>query len=338
MSIGRRNLQVERIGEAAAAMKTQERVVTIGIPTFNRAGYVVRAIESVLAQTYSDIRVVVSDNASTDDTQSKVSAIRDPRLLYVRQETNIGMVGNFNACLFRAEGEFFLLLSDDDFLDPDAIASLVKPFLEGMPGAVATDIGAVWCPVRVVNAESRVQWITASGPLLESGLELVVGLFRGKRGPRLCSMLIRTADAMKVGGYAPEHGPICDVGNWSRIAVGYRFAACIQQPLSNYTVHQQSITSEPQGELWQRSGERVCHDLVALLASKGQHEQAKAIQRAGNANVTNLLVTVMMQHIGRPGWMIYWLQEIFRAPRFFFNSTVFRRLLTDGWKIMRQVF
>jgi glycosyltransferase involved in cell wall biosynthesis len=317
-------------------MSSQPGAVTVGIPTFNRSAYVVRAIESVLAQTYADVRVVVSDNASTDDTPSRVAAIRDPRLSYVRQETNLGMTGNFNACLSMASGEFFLLLSDDDFLDPAAIESLIRPFREGVPGASPADIGNVWCPVRIVDSAARPKWTTAAGPPVERGIDLVVGLFKGSRGPRLCSMLVRTADMRKFGGYAVEHGPICDVGNWSRVAASSRFAVCIQQPLSNYTVHQNSITSEPQGELWQRSGERVCADVIALLESRGLHDEAKVVRRAGRDNVTNLLVTVMMQQIGCPGWKRYWVREVVRAPQFFFTATVFRRLLFDGWKLVRQ--
>ena len=87
-----------------------------------------RAIESALAQTHRDIEVIVSDNASSDDTAEHVSRIFDPRLVFIRQPENLGMTGNFNACLQAATGELFLMLSDDDILEPACIERLSEPF------------------------------------------------------------------------------------------------------------------------------------------------------------------------------------------------------------------
>ena len=72
--------------------------VTIGIPTINRSQLAMRAIRSALAQTYSDIEVIVSDDASTDDTVERVRAIPDPRLVLFEQKQRLGLVGNFDFC------------------------------------------------------------------------------------------------------------------------------------------------------------------------------------------------------------------------------------------------
>ena len=66
--------------------------VTVGIPTFNRAGLLRETIQSVLGQTYSNFRLIVSDNASTDETQEVVASLSDARLGYVRADKNIGMI------------------------------------------------------------------------------------------------------------------------------------------------------------------------------------------------------------------------------------------------------
>ena len=71
--------------------------LTVGIPTYNRSGLLREAIESVLAQTFTDFRLIVSDNASDDDTPEVVRSFDDERIDYLRTERNIGPIGNFTA-------------------------------------------------------------------------------------------------------------------------------------------------------------------------------------------------------------------------------------------------
>jgi glycosyltransferase involved in cell wall biosynthesis len=309
--------------------------VSIGIPTYNRSAYVVRAIESVLRQSYPNVEVVVSDNASPDDTAARVSALADHRIVFMRQPQNLGMTGNFNACLQAATGEFFLMLSDDDLLEPTAIQKLSAPFRAQPDSPAPSSVGVVWCPVRILDGSASEKYTTTAGPPQEAGWALAEGVFRGTRGPRFCSVMVRRADAVALGGYHEEHGPICDLGNWTRIASRYPIAVCVPEALAGYTVHQGSISSQPDGALWQRSGERVTADLVALLDQRGERDAARRIHAAGAANISNLLATVMMQYMGKPGWVKFWLSEALRAPRYLFAPVVFQRLLRDGWKLLR---
>ncbi len=103
-------------------------LVSIGLPTFNRAGILKRAIDSALTQDYVNLELVISDNASTDQTQALCEEYcrRDPRIRYVRQPTNLGAAGNFAAVLAQAQGQFFMWLSDDDWLDPGYISECTR--------------------------------------------------------------------------------------------------------------------------------------------------------------------------------------------------------------------
>ena len=88
-------------------------LVSIGIPTFNRAdGNLRKVIERALGQTYQNVEVIVSDNCSSDRTPELVQSIEDHRLRYIRQEVNIGANNNFNFCLNQAKGEYFLLFHE----------------------------------------------------------------------------------------------------------------------------------------------------------------------------------------------------------------------------------
>jgi glycosyltransferase involved in cell wall biosynthesis len=107
-------------------------LVTIGIPTYNRARLLNRAIESAMAQDYDNLEVVVSDNVSTDGTVEvcREWGARDPRLRYVRQEYNIGATKNFEAVLGLARGEYFMWLGDDDWIDADYVRVCLHALLD----------------------------------------------------------------------------------------------------------------------------------------------------------------------------------------------------------------
>lgn len=95
---------------------------TIAIPTYNRANYLRQAINSALNQDHPDFEVIVSDNASTDDTRTVAASVNDSRFRYVRQPTNIGGVRNINFLLQEARGHFFILHQDDDLLHREFLA------------------------------------------------------------------------------------------------------------------------------------------------------------------------------------------------------------------------
>jgi glycosyltransferase involved in cell wall biosynthesis len=103
--------------------------VSILIPTYNRAGYLPQAIESSLAQNYPDIEVIVSDNASADETGDIVRKYAgDPRFRYYRNSRNIGMAPNWQKLVCEyATGDWFILISDDDyFIDSNYITKAMN--------------------------------------------------------------------------------------------------------------------------------------------------------------------------------------------------------------------
>lgn len=101
--------------------------VSIGLPVYNGAAFVADAIDSLLAQTFSDFELIISDNASTDATGSicRDRAARDARVRYVRNPDNLGATRNFNRVAELARGEYFKWAAHDDVHEPDYLRRCV---------------------------------------------------------------------------------------------------------------------------------------------------------------------------------------------------------------------
>lgn len=92
---------------------------SIGIPNYERPRYLKEALQNVLAQSFADFEVVVSDDCSRADIAAVVAQFDDPRVRFVRQAQNIGAVANFNYVINAARGRYIVLHQNDDLLHPD---------------------------------------------------------------------------------------------------------------------------------------------------------------------------------------------------------------------------
>ncbi len=103
--------------------------VTIGIPTYNQAAYIEKAVQSALAQTYPFIEVIVADDCSTDNTKDLLSKYsNDSRFLYKKNDFNLGRIGNYKNLLYNlASGDWYINADGDDYLkDDNFIADAVE--------------------------------------------------------------------------------------------------------------------------------------------------------------------------------------------------------------------
>lgn len=119
--------------------------VTIGVPTRNRAGLLRQTLDTLLAQDYPNFELVVSDNASTDETQAVCRALaeRDPRVRYERSDVDRGLIGNFNRVIELARGEYIVIAGDDDLYEANFLSALV-PALDRDPNVVLSAPGTDW--------------------------------------------------------------------------------------------------------------------------------------------------------------------------------------------------
>ena len=112
--------------------KDNNILLTIAIPTYNRAKFLSRAISSVLIQQDRRVELLISDNASTDETQQIVERLlhEGHPITYLRNRENIGPDKNFLQCYTKARGKFVLLIGDDDLIIENSLSYLLS-FLQG---------------------------------------------------------------------------------------------------------------------------------------------------------------------------------------------------------------
>jgi glycosyltransferase involved in cell wall biosynthesis len=123
--------------------------VSILVPTYNRCRLLLDALTSILKQSYTDFEVIVVDNCSPDGTEAAMRSLRDERIVYVRNEVNVGPVNNHNRALRLARGKYVYFFSDDDVMLEHNLARKVEVF-EKYPS-----VGVVHCSINTIDGEGN---------------------------------------------------------------------------------------------------------------------------------------------------------------------------------------
>lgn len=203
-------------------MKKDLPLVTIGIPTYNRAdGFLKETLASAVSQTYMNLEVIVSDNCSPDNTGEVVRSFTDPRIRYLRQTENIGANNNFNFLLRQAKGAYFQLLQDDDLIDPDFVEAGMKAV------DYRSDVGLIQTGTRVIDSGGCVVAELPNRVAGPSTEDFFRGWFASRTAPYLCSTLFNTAGLRELGGFGSRHNLFQDVvaevklaARFGRVGVG----------------------------------------------------------------------------------------------------------------------
>jgi len=165
-------------------------IVTVAVPTLNRTQYLRETLACVLAQDYPKLDILVSDNGSRDDTAEVAQALiqGDPRARFRRNEVTVPSHEHFTQCVQAARGEFFILLCDDDCINPRFVSELVAVAMRHadiqvvIPASMTIDrhgvvLNKFATPEQEVfnGGEFISSWLTGSGPHLFINLVTVLG-------------------------------------------------------------------------------------------------------------------------------------------------------------------
>lgn len=126
--------------------------VSLGLPVYNGENYLALTLDTILAQTFTDFELIISDNASTDATRNICEdyAHRDDRIRYFRQDENLGAAANYDFVFHQSRGAYFKWCAHDDVFGEDFLATCVS-FLEDHPDHV----GALPKDVRIIDHEGN---------------------------------------------------------------------------------------------------------------------------------------------------------------------------------------
>ena len=170
-------------------------LVSVILPTYNRAAMLGPALKSVLGQTYSELELIVVDDGSTDDTESVVAAIGDERVRYLRLDANGGCAAARNAGIRAARGEWLAFQDSDDEWLPNKLEAQLASVQSEHSSAALPVAGAVCALIRQTPAGP--EWIDwpHRGAYVDNRA-VVLGL-----SAYLQSMLLRRSVVQSLGGF-----------------------------------------------------------------------------------------------------------------------------------------
>lgn len=250
--------------------------LSVCVPVYNSEDTVERSLDSILAQSFRDFECIVVDNHSDDTTAERAERYTvDQRLRLVRNESNIGLVGNHNKCLHLARGELLQFVHGDDWLLPDCFSRLVPRFSAG-------NVGLAFAPRRVesTDAQWHARYAQLHRPLeplepVNSGPQIVrrfvaggaVGNWIGEP----TSVMVRRELLVAVGGFRPQLPTLQDIDAWLRI-LARADAAWVDEELTvrwhhdnSFTAHHDTTRTGSLDHLWLLSGLAHNTDLDAKV-------------------------------------------------------------------------
>ncbi len=186
--------------------------VSILVPAYNHEKYAAAAIESVLAQSFTDFELIINDDASTDGTFAELKKFEDPRILLMRNDRNRGPCETSERCWQKCRGEFITWFATDDIYEPRAIEKLIGYFdgnqrLDGVFGLA-----------RFIDDDGKMtgqNW-TAEGVNLNR-FELLRSLFYGQNPFCAPASMVRRSIIERVGFRKSHLVQLSDLEHWARM-------------------------------------------------------------------------------------------------------------------------
>lgn len=253
--------------------KTSVRL-TIAIPTVNRARLLGRAIESALAQTSANIEIIVSDNGSTDDTPAVIARyaeryaeqyagqFAERRLRTFRHPSTMSAARHGQFLIEQARGEFFLGLSDDDFLEPQFAAEVLAMFDQH------PDLSFAYTGCAVHYEDCQVPAVV--GPEVETGPSFLAAHYADQREVSWCACVTRVQDLLELGPQ-PEDRILGDMFFWTKLAFRGP-VGCIPRVLSHYVLlrsQNDNISHGTPPAVWARESQTLANEVIEASRRAG---------------------------------------------------------------------
>ena len=200
------------------------------IPLYNKAAYVHRAIDSVFAQSFEDLEVVVVDDGSTDAGGEIVAAIEDPRLRLIRQ-ANAGVAAARNVGIGAARGRWVAFLDADDTWHPDRLARQLAALLRAPDVVWAAGAFVTTGRGRMRQAPQTPDAWFAEPDVLKDALSILGAGWMLWTG----TVMVRRDVLAQLGGFDPMLKVGEDIYLWARLAVQHPRLVYVRAPIATYS-------------------------------------------------------------------------------------------------------
>lgn len=203
---------------------------SVAIPAYKK-DYLKECITSILAQTYTDFELVVVNDASPYDLDSIINYFNDSRIHYYKNTRNCGainVVDNWNICLNYAQGDYIVLMGDDDMMMPNYLQEFAE-LIQKYP-----NLGVYHCRSFIINEYSKKVDITPSWPEFETVYENIWYRMLGYRQQFISDFVYRISDLKSVGGFYKIKLAWASDDISSFIAASYKGIAHTQNPVFCY--------------------------------------------------------------------------------------------------------
>lgn len=213
-------------------------LVSVVLPTYNRANTISRSIDSVLNQTYSNLELIVVDDGSSDDTQFIVESINDNRIKYIRNSKSMGAAFARNLGIKHSQGSLIAFQDSDDEWLPDKLSIQVSVLLEA-----DKNVALVYSPMIRVYEETKEENLFSSPIFYPDTQDFYrKALALGIMGIGIQSCLVRKSTLLHVGGFDEKLPKWIDLELFIRLAREYKFQY-IDKPLVKYYFSKVSIST-----------------------------------------------------------------------------------------------
>lgn len=254
--------------------------VSVILPVYNGAPWLAESIQSVLAQTFEQLELIVIDDGSVDDSWSVISAFKDPRVRAIRQ-TNRGLAATLNVGIKLSQTEFIARQDQDDLMDPERLARQFA-FLKNNPRVVAVGTRArILANDRLTSRELR-------HPLESRSINLFL-LFDN---PFVhSSMMLRRKAVESLGGYCEDRSrqPPEDYELWSRMSVDFELVN-LGDVLTTYREVQGSMSRAGANPFGEKLIEISAENLYRVLGRAYSEDKCRELSRLFHGVRSNSMI------------------------------------------------
>jgi glycosyltransferase involved in cell wall biosynthesis len=238
-------------------------LVSVIIPTYNRAQLLSRAVRSVLDQTYQNLEITIVDDASSDQTGEILKQFRDPRIKYLRHEENKGGSASRNTGIRVARGKYIGFLDDDDEWMPSKLECQV----EHLENNGRVDVVYTGLSVRDLKSGKRV------GKVVPQKKGVIFGDLLGDNYVGTTSSVLIRRERLEIDNLFDEGMPSCqDWDMWLNLSKKCMFDY-IQEPMVIYHIHEERITTYDESALLGRKMifEKYKDEIMSNRVISGKH-------------------------------------------------------------------